>query len=119
MLGVHLGEVIIMGLASFRLTRLIVYDKIFEFIRRPFFDELSEMSESGETEVYYVPKPKGIKNIIGEMLSCYWCFGIWATLFLLLLDWFAPAAGNILILLLAVAAVGSIIETAITRLLDH
>lgn len=118
MLGVHLEEVVIMGLASFRLTRLVVYDKICEFIRRPFFDELSEINESGETEVYYIPKPKGIKNIIGELLSCYWCFGIWATLFLLLLYWLAPAAGNIFIILLAAAAVGSIIETAISRVFD-
>ncbi len=119
MLTVDFWEILIFGLASFRLTRLIVFDKISEFLRSPFFDELPEENESGETEIYYVPKPSGIKKFVGELLSCYWCTGIWASAFLVLLYWLLPAFGNIVIVILAVAAVGSIIETIVTHMLGR
>ncbi|XJZ28205.1 DUF1360 domain-containing protein [Bacillota bacterium Lsc_1132] len=117
MLGVDFLDIIVIGLASFRLTRLIVFDKITEFIRIPFFDKITEINEAGETDVYYTPKSTGIKKVIGELLSCYWCTGMWASLFLVLFYWLAPAAGSIIIVILAVAAVGSIIETVITNML--
>ncbi|WP_110929112.1 DUF1360 domain-containing protein [Bacillus massiliglaciei] len=106
---------LMLGLASFRLTRLIVFDKITERFRRPFFDEIEETDSSGEKEIFLVPKRSGIKGWIGELLSCYWCTGVWVSLFLLLLyvnGWFL---GECLILLFSIAAVGSLLETLNTK----
>ncbi|RHW43240.1 DUF1360 domain-containing protein [Neobacillus notoginsengisoli] len=103
---------IVMGLASFRLTRIIVFDKITEFIRAPFLDEIEENGD-----VYVVPKPSGLKKWIGELLSCYWCTGIWASAGLLGMYVFLPKVGIAVILIFAVAAIGGIIETIIGRLL--
>lgn len=104
----------ILSLASFRLTRLMVFDKITEFIRSPFFDEVIE-----EDEVYLVPKSKGIRKWIGELLSCYWCTGIWASLVLLLGYIFLPIVSFPIILLLAVAGLGGIIETVVGKWLGE
>ncbi|MFL6561249.1 MAG: DUF1360 domain-containing protein, partial [Bacillus sp. (in: firmicutes)] len=68
---ITLLNLIILSLASFRLTRLFVFDKITEFIREPFFNEIKEVDEYGEIEVYYLPKEKGVKKFFGELLSCY------------------------------------------------
>lgn len=66
-------ELIIMGLAVFRLTHLIVFDKITEFIRSPFFNEITEADENGLEEVYLVPK-EGESEGLSE--SCYHATGV-------------------------------------------
>ncbi|RIW30202.1 DUF1360 domain-containing protein [Bacillus salacetis] len=108
-------QLIIMGLAVFRLTHLIVYDKITEFLRSPFFDEVEEKDERGKLEVYLVPKQTLIRGWIGELLSCYWCTGIWAAGGLYALFIFLPAVANPLLVILAAAGFASIIETVIQR----
>lgn len=105
-------------LASFRLTRLIVFDKITEFMRKPFFDEMEEENEDGDNEVYYIPKKKGLKKFVGDLLSCYWCTGIWVSTGLVVLNNLTPVNVTPLILILAVAGLASILETVIQRLLD-
>ncbi|WP_241481560.1 DUF1360 domain-containing protein [Mesobacillus campisalis] len=108
--GFGMEMILIFGLASFRLTRLIVFDKITEWLRSPFFEELIE-----EGEIYLVPQKSGVRRWIGELLSCYWCTGIWTSAILLAVYVFIPAFGLPVILGLAIAAVGSIIESFITK----
>ncbi|MGE7764148.1 DUF1360 domain-containing protein [Peribacillus sp. NPDC096540] len=110
--------VLLLGLASFRLTRLIVFDKIIEPLRRPFFKEIEEKNEKGDVEIYLIPKEKGLLGWFGQLLSCFWCVGIWVSLFLVLLYLQQLFIGEVLILILAVAAVGSILEVIISRILD-
>ncbi|RKO61513.1 DUF1360 domain-containing protein [Caldibacillus debilis] len=107
----------LIGLAAFRVTRLFVYDKIFEFLRAPFFDEVTETGEDGKEETYLVPKKAGWKHVFGELLNCYWCTGVWASLFLTLLYLFWPFWGELIVLVFAVSAVAAIIETVVQTFL--
>ena len=109
---------LLIGLASFRLTRLIVYDQITEFLRIPFLQEQIEYDENGEEVVYLIPKEKGLFHFIGELISCHWCTGIWVSTFLIVLYLFFPVVGEILILILSVAAVGSIVEILVQQYVD-
>ena len=110
--------VLLLGLASFRLTRLIVFDKITEPLRRPFFKEIEEKGEDGMAEIYLVPREKGLSGWVGQLLSCFWCVGVWSSLFLVILYLEHVFIGHVLILVLAVAAVGSIIEVIISKIMD-
>ena len=101
---------VILSLSSFRLTRLLVFDKITEFIREPFFDEVVEENEDGEKDVYYLPKKTGFKKFMGELLSCYWCTGIWAAALIVVFYYISPVVSTPIILILAVAGLASIIE---------
>ncbi|MGM0902447.1 MAG: DUF1360 domain-containing protein [Bacillota bacterium] len=112
--GLSLAAILIISLASFRLTRLIVFDKITEFIRSPFFDEVME-----EGEVFLVVKQKGIRKWIGEMLSCYWCTGIWVSAILVAGHTFFSAFFTPFTLILAIAAIASMIETMISKWLGE
>lgn len=107
---------VLLALASFRLTRLLVYDQITSFIRRPFLKEWSEINEEGEKEVYYQPKESGIRGWIGELLSCYWCTGFWSTLILYAGNFFYEELFFHVIVILAIAGVASIIETLVQTL---
>src|SRR3982750_531740 len=71
---------ILLGLSAFRLTRLLVFDKITAFIRDPFLNEMEEIDEFGKIETYLVPKDGKVKGFIGELLSCYWCTGVWSSI---------------------------------------
>lgn len=115
----ELGILLVVGLAAFRITRLIVFDKIMEPLRRPFFSEIEEKDEEGNIEIYLVPKKTGIRSWIGELLSCYWCTGFWVSLCLTLLYMTHTLFGEIFIFVFAVAAIGSLIEVIVSKVLGN
>ena len=119
--GMHQIDIfhfLLIGLASFRLTRLFVYDKITEFIRNPFLQEITEVDESGQEITYTIPKEKGLRRFFGELISCHWCTGIWVSTFLVCFYLFYPAVAYIPILILSISAVGSVIETYTQKSID-
>ena len=115
----HALDFIILALASFRLTRLIVFDKITAFLRKPFFEEIEEKNEAGEVEIYIVPKKTGLKSWIGELLSCYWCTGIWVAIFIVLTYSFIPVWFGIVIVILAVSGLAALIELVVQRFISE
>jgi len=115
---ITLLNIALLALASFRLTRLLVFDKITEFIREPFFDEFEEENEEGVLEVYYLPKKSGVKKFMGDLLSCYWCTGIWVSTFIVVAYYISPEYSTPIILILAVAGIASILEALVQGLLE-
>ncbi|MFT4412443.1 DUF1360 domain-containing protein [Fredinandcohnia humi] len=111
-------EFSLFGLASFRLTRLLVFDKITSFIRKPFLHEYEETEPDGTTATYVDVKGKGLRAWIGELLSCYWCTGIWSSGFLYIAWILWPIGIEVLISILGIAGLAAIIETIVTKLID-
>src|SRR4051794_5022771 len=112
-MDISILELIILGLSSFRLTRLLVFDKITAFIRTPFIDEIEEIDENGNKETYLIAKSGIVRGFLGELLSCYWCTGIWSSIALCTLYMTAPSFAIPVLLVLAVAGFGAIIESII------
>jgi hypothetical protein len=112
-------QLMILSLASFRLTRLLVFDKITEFIRHPFFDEVEEENAAGEREIYYIPKPSGPKRFFGELLSCYWCTGIWTAVIVVGSSFLFPGYSWPIFVILAVAGMASILETILQYFMEN
>ncbi|MDQ0198208.1 DUF1360 domain-containing protein [Neobacillus ginsengisoli] len=111
-------NLVILALASFRLTRLIVFDKITEFLRNPFFEEIEEKNEDGTIGIYYLPKGKGIRKFVGQLLSCYWCTGIWTSAGVVLLFYLFPNYCLPFILFLSVAGLAAIFETIVQVMVE-
>ncbi|WP_047982217.1 DUF1360 domain-containing protein [Ornithinibacillus contaminans] len=105
-------------LATFRLTRLLVFDKITGFIRKPFHHEIEEIDSDGMTTTYIEIRGNGLRYWIGELLSCYWCSGIWCAAFLIGLAYVWPIGSEVLIALLAIAGVAGICEAIVQRIVD-
>ncbi|MFC4559774.1 DUF1360 domain-containing protein [Virgibacillus kekensis] len=93
---------IMLILASYRLTHLIVFDKITEFIREPFLIT----KKISATETKKVPKSK-----IGYLLTCYWCAGVWSAIFLGTIYLWIPNLAQYLIFILAIAGGQAILES--------
>ncbi|CAH8772530.1 DUF1360 domain-containing protein [Paenibacillus dendritiformis] len=102
---------ILLILASYRLTRLIVFDEILSFVRRPFVEERFETDESGM--MYAVVDEKGgrFHTFMRKLLTCYWCVGIWSAAFLVAAYLLIPNLMFPLVLLLAIAGAAGIIES--------
>ena len=105
---------VLLSFAAFRLTRLVVYDKITTLLRKPFLQREENILEDGTVEVLISIKGKGIRYAVGSLLSCYWCVGIWSAALLYAGWYFYYAIFMPLIIILAVAA---IIETIISYFL--
>lgn len=112
MLELDLFSLFLLGLASFRLTRLFVFDVITEKLRAIF---LEEVIGEREEEVFLVPRGTGVRKFIGNLISCYWCTGIWASALLVVLYVFFPVVGLWVAGILSVAAVGSLVETIVQK----
>jgi hypothetical protein len=86
-------NLVILMLAAFRLTHLIVFDSITAPLRRP---------------LERIP-------FIGELVGCYWCCGVWVAAFLVILQLTVPRLSFPLLLLLAVAGGQALLESLVQR----
>lgn len=59
-------------LASFRLIRLVTYDKIFTFFREQFYD-----AKEYKGKVVLVKPESGPRRTLADLVTCPWCIGIW------------------------------------------
>lgn len=105
-------DLFIIILASFRLTHLLVFDQITSFIREPFISVTIVENASGHLEENIEIKGTGIRHFIGSLLSCYWCTGLWISLFVVLVYSYFPVTFPFF-LVLAVAGAAAIIESKI------
>lgn len=99
-------DYIMLILASYRLTHLIVFDKITEFIRTPFMKKKKIVHSNGEEEVKKVPK-----SMFGYLLNCYWCAGIWSAILLGGAYLLFPSITKIIVFILSIAGAQAILET--------
>ena len=67
-------DVLMIGLATHKLSRLIAKDKVTSFLRAP-FTEFQEASGQGEVEEK--PRGKGLQLAIGELAVCPYCLAQW------------------------------------------
>ncbi|MCD8511625.1 MAG: DUF1360 domain-containing protein [Bacillus sp. (in: Bacteria)] len=108
---------IIFSLAVFRLTHLIVYDRITDSIRNLFITYEEETDEHGTIERAIVIAESGWRKRLGELLSCHWCVGIWCSFFLLIGYLSFPYIFSVVIFIFAAAGVAAIIESIVIQYL--
>lgn len=99
-----LTDYVLVTLASWRLVRLFVYDAITKFFREQFWDVV----KVGKT--YALEKPKvGPRRTLADLMSCPWCFGVWATASVLFFYLLTPYA-VFPVVVLALSAVASFLQ---------
>jgi hypothetical protein len=71
---VERGDLILIGVASHKLSRLLAKDKVTSPLRAP-FTELEE--KGGPAELEERSRGKGARKALGELLICPYCLGLW------------------------------------------
>jgi hypothetical protein len=67
-------DLVLAGVATHKLSRLIAKDKITAFARAPFTEY---EQPGGPAEVEERPRGEGLRRTIGELLVCPYCLGMW------------------------------------------
>jgi hypothetical protein len=71
---IEAGDVMLVGVASHKLSRVIAKDKVTSFLRAPFTEY---ESPGGPGEVEERARGKGLRKAVGELLVCPYCLGLW------------------------------------------
>jgi hypothetical protein len=68
------ADVLTVGIASHKLSRLVAKDKVTSPLRAPF---TAYEGESGPSEFSESSRGEGARRAIGELLVCPYCLGLW------------------------------------------
>jgi len=99
-----LFDLVLISLASFRVTRLFVYDGMTKFLREQFYD-----AKVVRNKVTLVKPTAGPRRTLADLMSCPWCFGVWATTMIVFFYLLTPLA-TIPTLILAIASIASTLQ---------
>jgi hypothetical protein len=67
-------DLVVAGIATHKISRLVAKDKVTSFVRAPFtrFQE-----KTGQGELEEAPRGHGLQHAIGELLVCPYCLAQW------------------------------------------
>ena len=106
-------ELVLLGLAAARLTDIISTDQIMEWLRRPFV-KMETTEIAGHEVQTRTGRGRGLKKVLGDLLSCPWCVGVWVAAGLTYAYLLLPAVIWVFILIMAIAEIGSLLQTLST-----
>jgi hypothetical protein len=69
------GDLVLMSIATYKLSRLIAKDRITSFVRAPFTRYKGESDRP--SEVSEEARGHGLRRAVGELLVCPYCLGQW------------------------------------------
>jgi hypothetical protein len=75
---VKLGDIVLFGVATHKLSWIISRDAITAPLRAP-FTELEEVKNP--TNIQEKPRDTGLQRSVGELLTCRFCLGMWISAF--------------------------------------
>ena len=87
-----LKEAVIIILASYRMTRILVFEKIFKYFRNVL---------KNREDLYII-------GTVHSMVTCPWCAGVWVTLIIVVFYYLVPY-GVLLVYVLALAGLASMV----------
>jgi hypothetical protein len=67
-------DLLLLGLSSFRMGRMIAFEGVAAPLREPFTETRADDSGAGQT---VVARGEGARHVVGELLSCPICAGTW------------------------------------------
>jgi Protein of unknown function (DUF1360) len=102
-------DLVLIGTASHKLSRLISKDKVMSPLRAP-FTELEGSGGPGELEER--SRGKGARKAIGELLVCPYCLGLWVVAGFSLGLLFAPRLTRFLIAIFSALTLSDFLQIA-------
>src|SRR3954471_8543114 len=100
-------EAVPIGVATFALSKLIAKEKVDAWVREPFV----EQTDDGRR-----PKGEGLRFVMGELLTCTRCTGMWSALGLVGLRVLRPRESRVVNAVLTASAVNDIAQAGFSWL---
>jgi hypothetical protein len=101
-------DLLILGLATFRLSRLVAHDRVTSVFRLPFVEEgKGEEQIEGTKEQ---PKGRGFQLAVGQLFNCSWCTSMWAGTFNLAAYTLFPGIGRLFLLALSTSGIAEMLD---------
>jgi uncharacterized protein DUF1360 len=109
------GDLGLMAVATFKLSRLIAKDRVTSALRAPFtrFQE-----DAGHGEVSEAARGRGLRRALGELLVCDYCMGQWVAAGLVGLHAVSPRPTRTLTALFTTYAAADALQLGWSRLLE-
>lgn len=111
-------DLLVLSLATFRLTEIITEEKVAQTLRAPFCERRRTLQQDGSESEEEVPRGRGLRRVCGELVLCPWCAGVWIATGLCFFYVLMPATARLLVLVFAVAAGGMLFQILI-KLMDR
>jgi hypothetical protein len=104
---VALGDILLVGVATFKLSRLMARDLVTSPFRAPFttFEGLA-----GEGEVNEKPRGEGMQRALGELFTCPFCLATWVAAFLAYALVLSPPITRLISSILASHALADVLQ---------
>jgi len=103
-------DLILLGLASFHLSRVVAYDKVTSVYRLPFVEEgKGPLHPEGTQEQ---ARGSGMQLAIGQLLTCSPCLSAWAGALSVCLYTLSPRVGRLVMLVMAVSGMSQFLHPA-------
>jgi hypothetical protein len=103
------ADVVLHGLATQKVSRLIAKDKVTSFIRAPF---TRYQEPSGQGELEEAARGRGLRLATGELLVCPYCVAQWVAGAFAVGHVFAPRTTRLLSAMWAAQAIGDGVQLA-------
>jgi hypothetical protein len=111
-------DLLLLSLATFRLTEIVTEEKVARCIRAPFCERVVVTKPDGTQDYEERPKGQGLRRVAGELILCPWCTGIWIATLLCFFWLLIPGLARVLMTVFAVAA-GGLFFQILTKLMDR
>jgi len=111
-------DMLLLSLATFRLTEVITEEKVARFIRAPFCEQVTTTKPDGTVVEEEVPIGKGFRRVAGELVLCPWCAGIWIATLLTFFWVLAPGMARMVLIVFGAAA-GGLLFQIFVKLMDR
>ena len=103
------GQLLLLGTASHKLSRLLSKDKVTSPLRAP-FTELE--GRGGPAELEEASRGTGARKAIGELLICHFCLGLWVIAAFSIGLLFAPRVTRFVASLFAALTISDFLQIA-------
>jgi hypothetical protein len=92
-------DLLVISIATYRMTRLVVYDRIFKLFR----------------DIFKSFKGTGLGDSLRTIVTCPWCAGVWIALFNVVIFLLVPF-GQLFIYVMAIAGVATFFQIGVNIL---
>jgi Protein of unknown function (DUF1360) len=106
---VAVGDVLLLGAATHKLSRLVTKNKPTSALRAPFTEY---EGPAGRGEVDEKPRGQGLRRALGELLVCPYCMGLWVAAALACCLVMAPRATRFVAAIFTVLGISDVFQIA-------